>query len=74
MRTSVSAIAAAAGAATIALLVPSTAFAASPQEATERSASRVVASDAFREALAEGTVVSTQDYCEPGANTPGRCH
>lgn len=75
MRTPVSAASAiAAGAATVALLsVPATAFAAAPQAATERPASSVAAGQVFQEALAKGTTVGTLDYCEPGANDPGRC-
>ncbi|GAB2958873.1 hypothetical protein GCM10023080_018440 [Streptomyces pseudoechinosporeus] len=75
MRTPVSAISAvAAGAAAIALLsVPATAFATTAEGTTERSTSYVAAGSVFQEALAEGTVVGTLDYCEPGANEPGRC-
>jgi hypothetical protein len=61
----------AAGAAAVAMLsFPATALAASPQDANERPPA---ASSAFQQALAEGTSVGTQDYCEPGANDPGRC-
>jgi hypothetical protein len=75
MRTPVSAISAAAtGAAVIALLsVPATAFAATAAGTTERSTSYVAAGSVFQEALGEGTVVRTQDYCETGPNEPGRC-
>ncbi|MDW8808278.1 hypothetical protein P1P68_26700 [Streptomyces scabiei] len=72
MRTSVAKISAAGAAAVALISVPTTAFAAS-DGAIERPASSV-AGHAFQKALAERTVVSTQDYCEPGANTPGRCH
>lgn len=75
MRIPVSAIsAAAAGAAAITMLsVPATAFAASQESATERPTSYAASDAVFQKALAEGTVVGTLDYCEPGANIPGRC-
>ncbi|MEV0224840.1 hypothetical protein [Streptomyces sp. NPDC050704] len=74
MRTPVSAISAATGAAVIALLsVPATAFTATAEGTTERSTSYVATGSVFQEALAEGAVVGTQDYCETGPNEPGRC-
>lgn len=75
MRIPVSAVSAAVGAAAVALLsVPATAFAATDGGTTERPTSYVAADSAFQEALAEGTIVGTLDYCDPGPNTPGRCH
>ena len=53
--------------------VPATAFAATAGGATERSTSYVAAGSVFQDALAEGTVLGTQDYCETGPNEPGRC-
>ncbi|MDX3638575.1 hypothetical protein [Streptomyces sp. MB09-02B] len=75
MRIPVPAIpAAAASAAAIALLsTPAAAFAADQEKVTERPASYAASDTAFREALTEGTLVGTMDYCEPGANIPGRC-
>ncbi|MET8976579.1 hypothetical protein ABZX85_13285 [Streptomyces sp. NPDC004539] len=68
MRTS--ALALSVGAAAVTLLgIPATASAAT----TTTTPDTASVSSAFRGALDQGTVVRTQDYCEPGANIPGRC-